>query len=69
MKKPIPQVALDKIWTKLREIDGLLMEWNPYGGRMSEILNNETAYPYRAGNLFKIEYDFTWYYGNGRVII
>ena len=28
---------------------------------MSEISHNETTYPYRAGNLFKIEYDFTWY--------
>ena len=49
------------MWKELLGMDGLVMEWNPYGGRMSEILGDETAYPHRAGNLFKIEYDFKWH--------
>ncbi|KAL9229455.1 hypothetical protein vseg_004919 [Gypsophila vaccaria] len=59
--KPIPQEGLQEMWKELVEMDGLVMEWNPYGGRMSEIPENETAYPNRAGTLYKIEYDFKWY--------
>ncbi|TXG48023.1 hypothetical protein EZV62_027317 [Acer yangbiense] len=38
----------------------MLMQWNPYGGRMSEILESETPFPYKAGNLFKIQYFASW---------
>ncbi|XP_021718444.1 berberine bridge enzyme-like 7 [Chenopodium quinoa] len=59
--KPIPQEGLELMWKELLNMDGLVMEWNPYGGRMSEILANEIVFYHRAGNLFKIEYDFKWY--------
>ncbi|PNX81903.1 reticuline oxidase-like protein [Trifolium pratense] len=36
------------------------MQWNPYGGRMEEILSSETPFPHRAGNLFLIQYINTW---------
>lgn len=61
VKKPIPKAGLDAMWAELLKMDGLVMEWNPYGGRMSEISETEIAFPYRRKNLFKIEYDFIWY--------
>jgi hypothetical protein len=36
------------------------MQWNPYGGRMDEIPATATAFPHRAGNLFKIQYSVDW---------
>ncbi|XP_074314856.1 berberine bridge enzyme-like 7 [Silene latifolia] len=59
--EPIPKQGIEKICKTMLNMQGLVMEWNPYGGRMSEIPGNEIAYPHRAGILFKIEYDFKWY--------
>uniref|UniRef100_A0A803KVU0 Berberine/berberine-like domain-containing protein n=1 Tax=Chenopodium quinoa TaxID=63459 RepID=A0A803KVU0_CHEQI len=59
--KPIPEERLQLMWKEVLDMDGLVMEWNPYGGRMREIPANEIAFYHRAGNLFKIEYDFKWY--------
>lgn len=61
VKKPIPEAGLELMWKELLEMDGLVMEWNPYGGRMSEIPSDEIAVYHRAENLFKIEYDFKWH--------
>ncbi|KAK1573036.1 hypothetical protein Q3G72_008295 [Acer saccharum] len=36
------------------------MQWNPYGGKMSEISESETPFPHRTGNLFKIQYLVSW---------
>ncbi|GKD99099.1 berberine bridge enzyme-like protein 21 [Tanacetum coccineum] len=33
---------------------------NPYGGKMNEIREDETPFPHRAGNLFKIQYMMNW---------
>ncbi|GKV03923.1 hypothetical protein SLEP1_g16156 [Rubroshorea leprosula] len=40
------------------------MQWSPYGGRMSEILEAETPFPHRAGNLFKLQNCMVWYHDN-----
>ncbi|KAM3360562.1 hypothetical protein P3S68_015416 [Capsicum galapagoense] len=34
--------------------------FNPYGGRMSEIPEDETPFPHRAEILFKIQYFVNW---------
>ncbi|XP_010685265.2 berberine bridge enzyme-like 4 [Beta vulgaris subsp. vulgaris] len=64
VKKPIPREGLEMIWRKMIEaqiLDNiLLLQWNPYGGRMNEIEANATAFPHRAGNLFKIQYITLW---------
>ena len=61
VKKPIPKAGLESIWKLMIEIGFRgLMEWNPYGGRMSEILESETPFPHRAGNIFQILYYVTW---------
>ncbi|XP_056690022.1 berberine bridge enzyme-like 17 [Spinacia oleracea] len=56
-------IRLETIWKKMIQVQSdniLLMQWNPYGGRMSEIPEDATAFPHRAGNLFKIQYLTLW---------
>ncbi|XP_021847496.2 berberine bridge enzyme-like 3 [Spinacia oleracea] len=63
VKTPIPRAGLEAIWKKMIQLQSnnvFLMQWNPYGGRMSEIPENATAFPYRAGNLFKMQYITLW---------
>lgn len=60
VKNVIPKKALEEIWTKMINFGNMWMQWNPYGGRMSEISESETAFPHRAGNLFKIQYCALW---------
>ncbi|KAL4627728.1 hypothetical protein ACB092_05G186400 [Castanea dentata] len=60
VKKVIPKKALESIW-KLMIKGGLgFMQWNSYGGRMNKISKSETPFPHRAGNLFLIQYGFSW---------
>ncbi|XP_058733889.1 berberine bridge enzyme-like 17 [Vicia villosa] len=60
VKKPILKEAIESIWKKMIEGDTLFMQWNPYGGRMEEILPSETPFPHRSGNLFLIGYLNNW---------
>ncbi|CAN7127191.1 unnamed protein product [Brassica rapa subsp. narinosa] len=61
VQKPIPRTGLDAIFKVLLENENVTMAWNPYGGRMSEIPSTETAFPHRAGNMFKIQYAANWF--------
>ncbi|KAK3026820.1 hypothetical protein RJ639_041892 [Escallonia herrerae] len=60
VKKPISKVALDSIWKKMIALGKTGLVFNAYGGRMSEILEDETPFPHRAGNLYKIQYSVNW---------
>ncbi|GLT35656.1 hypothetical protein SLA2020_100900 [Shorea laevis] len=60
VKKVIPKESLEHIWKLVIKAGITFMQWNPYGGRMSEIPESETPFPHRAGNLFKIQYGMTW---------
>ncbi|ONI26584.1 hypothetical protein PRUPE_1G032800 [Prunus persica] len=61
VKEPIPKHVFDSIWKKMIEIEHIWLDWNPYGGRMSEISESATPYPHRAGNLFFALYYSSWY--------
>ncbi|THF97877.1 hypothetical protein TEA_015818 [Camellia sinensis var. sinensis] len=57
---PIPKAVLEELWKKMIKMDmGMIMQWNPYGGRMNQISESETPYPHRSGYKFLIQY---WYY-------
>lgn len=61
VKTPISKEGLEMVWKKMIDVGVfMLMQWNPYGGRMSEIPANATAFPHRAGNLFKMQYITIW---------
>ncbi|XP_010500000.1 PREDICTED: berberine bridge enzyme-like 4 [Camelina sativa] len=61
VQKPISKPGLESIFKILLENENVTMAWNPYGGRMSEIPETETAFPHRAGKMFKIQYSSNWF--------
>ncbi|KAL5773895.1 hypothetical protein ACOSP7_011452 [Xanthoceras sorbifolium] len=69
VKTVIPKEGLEKIWKKMIDlrVNNIFMQWNPYGGRMSEISESETAFPHRTGNLFKIQYLTSWVGDEGNI--
>ncbi|XP_021298123.1 berberine bridge enzyme-like 14 [Herrania umbratica] len=60
VQQPIPKAGLEAIWKVMMEAENVGMNWNPYGGKMSEILPTATPFPHRAGNIFKIQYGSNW---------
>ncbi|KAK9033048.1 hypothetical protein V6N11_018086 [Hibiscus sabdariffa] len=65
VKTVISKKDLETIWKLLMELANstgakVYMEWNPYGGKMSEIPESDLPFPHRAGNLFLIEYVVYW---------
>ncbi|XP_047333212.1 berberine bridge enzyme-like 8 [Impatiens glandulifera] len=59
VKTPISIHGLNSIWKNMTEGD-IMLVFNPYGGKMHEINETATAFPHRAGNLFKIQYAVNW---------
>ncbi|XP_030474766.2 tetrahydroberberine oxidase-like [Syzygium oleosum] len=57
---PIPETALQGLWSKLIEYETCYMILSPYGGVMSQISDSETPFPHRSGNMYKIQYMVTW---------
>ncbi|CAI0545692.1 unnamed protein product [Linum tenue] len=57
---PIPKASLEGIWAKMMESGKTGFVFNPYGGAMDEVPAAETAFPHRAGNLYKIQYSIGW---------
>ncbi|KAJ4718179.1 FAD-binding Berberine family protein [Melia azedarach] len=60
VKNVIPKEALEEIWKGMINVEKMFMQWNPYGGRMSEISESTTPFPHRAGILFKIQNVALW---------
>lgn len=60
VQKAIPRDGLEFIWKKMMEQGKTGFVFNPYGGKMSEIASDATAFPHRAGNLYKIQYSVSW---------
>ncbi|XP_017435559.1 berberine bridge enzyme-like 8 [Vigna angularis] len=61
VKKAISKEGWEGIWKKLIELDNtVILYFNPYGGRMSEISSTASPFPHRAGNLWKIQYQANW---------
>ncbi|XP_057535393.1 berberine bridge enzyme-like 14 [Amaranthus tricolor] len=60
VKRPIPKPGLIALSKKLVEVENVTMQFNPYGGKMSEIPENATPFPHRKGVLCKIQYLCNW---------
>lgn len=60
VQKPINKDGLEWLWKKMIQLGKTGLVFNPYGGRMSEIPSSETAFPHRAGNIYKIQYSVNW---------
>ncbi|WRX27391.1 FAD linked oxidase [Theobroma cacao] len=60
VQTPIPRDGLESLWEKMIELGKVGLVFNAYGGRMNEIKADETPFPHRAGNLYKIQYSVNW---------
>ncbi|KAK5777996.1 berberine bridge enzyme-like 28 [Gossypium arboreum] len=62
VKQPIPETTFEGLWTKFykEEAQSAIMVFVAYGGKMDEILETETPFPHRAGNLYSISYMVDW---------
>ncbi|CAK8578131.1 unnamed protein product [Lathyrus sativus] len=60
VKSPISKDGWKLIMKKMIENERVELDFNPYGGKMSEVGSNATAFPHRAGNLYKIQYTVKW---------
>ncbi|TYI78632.1 hypothetical protein E1A91_D06G226000v1 [Gossypium mustelinum] len=60
VQTPIPKSGLESLWQKMIELGKVGMVFNAYGGRMDQIKPDETPFPHRAGNLYKIQYSVNW---------
>ncbi|KAL5054654.1 hypothetical protein RYX36_035336 [Vicia faba] len=60
VKSPIAKDGWKWIMNKMIELGKVELDFNPYGGKMNEITSDATAFPHRAGNLYKIQYTVSW---------
>ncbi|XP_057464320.1 berberine bridge enzyme-like 21 [Actinidia eriantha] len=60
VQNPISKEGLEWIWKKMIELGKTGFVFNPYGGKMSQISPEETPFPHRAGNIYKIQYSVNW---------
>ncbi|KAK8500331.1 hypothetical protein V6N12_068818 [Hibiscus sabdariffa] len=66
-KTLIPKQGLETLWEALMDIEDIFVQMNPYGGRMEEISESETAFAHRGGNLFMALYGVTWSESDGGI--
>ncbi|CAF1967981.1 unnamed protein product [Brassica napus] len=69
LNRRLPELSLitflnrfqESIWRKMIELETpAAIAFNPYGGMMAKISPTATPFPYRAGNLCKIQYVTDW---------
>nr|XP_027096260.1 receptor kinase-like protein Xa21 [Coffea arabica] len=54
VQNPIPKDGLVSLFKKMVQLGKIGLVFNPYGGRMSEIPENEIPFPHRAGIIFNL---------------
>ncbi|KAJ6967138.1 O-acetylstemmadenine oxidase-like [Populus alba x Populus x berolinensis] len=56
IEHPIAEPVLEKLWSWCLEEEKPILIMDPYGGRMEEISESETPFPYREGILYNIQH-------------
>ncbi|KAI5658136.1 hypothetical protein M9H77_26929 [Catharanthus roseus] len=60
LTKPMPKAGIELLFQKMVELESPFIQFNPYGGRMSQIPWFEKPYPHRAGYITKMQYSTEW---------
>ncbi|KAK8571632.1 hypothetical protein V6N12_027712 [Hibiscus sabdariffa] len=62
VRKPMPEIALQGLWSQLLEdvATTATMNFISYGGKMDEIPESALPFPHRKGTLYKIDYNIGW---------
>ncbi|KAJ0914779.1 putative tetrahydroberberine oxidase [Helianthus annuus] len=60
LKNPISKQGFEFIFDRMKELENVMLAFNPYGGRMSEISEFAKPFPHRSGNIAKIHYLTIW---------
>ncbi|KAE8670518.1 FAD-binding and BBE domain-containing protein [Hibiscus syriacus] len=66
-KAVIPKRGLETLWEAMIDIEHIIVQLNPYGGRMEEISEKETSFAHRGGNLFMAQYMVYWTQSDGGI--
>lgn len=60
VNQAITEIALQGIRERFLEEELVYIIMDPFGGKMSEISENEIAFPHRKGNLYNVQYIVKW---------
>ncbi|XP_010538655.1 PREDICTED: cannabidiolic acid synthase-like 1 [Tarenaya hassleriana] len=62
VEEPMSETAIRELWRRLYAPEAELAQliFTPFGGKMSEIAENESPFPHRAGNIYEIQYLVYW---------
>ncbi|KAK9076062.1 hypothetical protein SSX86_004395 [Deinandra increscens subsp. villosa] len=60
LKNPISKQGFEFIFERMKEFENMLVDFNPYGGRMSEISEFAKPFPHRSGNIAMMQYQVVW---------
>ncbi|XP_047940374.1 berberine bridge enzyme-like 15 [Salvia hispanica] len=60
VKEAVTEEGLEGLWKVMLEEESPLVIWNPFGGEMSRIPEEEIAFPHRKGVVFMAQYLTSW---------
>ncbi|KNA09168.1 hypothetical protein SOVF_156010 [Spinacia oleracea] len=60
VRKPIPVTAITGLWKRLKQDNGAVIIFTPYGGMMNRISDTAIPFPHRKGTMYMIQYVSSW---------
>ncbi|VVB14523.1 unnamed protein product [Arabis nemorensis] len=60
VQKPLQENVFEEIFKRFLEEDAPSMSFDPLGGKINEVLEEESPYPHREGNLYSVQYTVRW---------
>ncbi|XP_010449148.1 PREDICTED: tetrahydrocannabinolic acid synthase-like [Camelina sativa] len=60
VQTPLPEKVFEEVTKRFLEKETPLMIFEPLGGKINQLSENESPYPHRRGNLYNIQYMVKW---------